>query len=473
VKYPENDFQTPNGDDDSDSSKPEFHSTDPSTLSFISNDGAEAIFRSLRIGQEDVDAEGASDASNGQYKRRPFKYDHPWWHLGWTDGRLGEPREINEALLRAHYRAQWLERVEFLSSRLAHNRAQIPRLQDMLDRIRSKLKLAQNRFEGMWEKRFHAYYEFSYLLAAVYVVIATILFLSDVPLTLKLVARGFDLKTQVIDPTTQEVVLSVDDLIRRPTAVFSYLWEPLVLALGIALAGVFIKFFLDEVIFREKVDDARKVRITLWVILMVFLLTITTLGLFRAHIQRDLQESDFQIHEKSIEASLRTQGLNEDEIKKSVESLVRPREESTLATVTFIALTVTLPIIAGVCFSAGWRRFKNARHYREAKGELKRLENDQELVFKELTTVEAEIVSDEQRLAYEEQERSSSDPITELNLNLYRHGYYRGLNVPETIDHGSTLYSRSKRAVEKIIATRLQRRMWDDIDEKEKELVRQ
>jgi hypothetical protein len=419
----------------------------------------------LSIEFERSNEEGASDGSNGKYKREPVRYDYQLWNLGWTDGRLGQPIETNEAVLRSRVRLAWLRRARVAESRIANNKASANQLREALDKIQAKLELARRHFDELSQRRLNKYYESSYALAFVYLLVACVLFLSDVPLSLRLVAKGFDLKTQVLDPATNTVLISVDDLVKRPWQVFSNLWEPIVLALGIALAGVFIKFFLDELIFREDQEQKqpRKVKIVLWAILSIFLITLGLLGLFRAKVQSDLQESTFQLQKAALENRLRTQGLPQGQITDIAQSLRPPSQETGLAVGTFIALTVTLPLIGGVCFSAGWRRFKNARHFDEVKRDIRQLERKQDETLGTLNGAEGQVRTLEQWLTQLEQERKLGDPETEFYVNMYRHGYYRGINVPETIEAGEDLYTRSKRAVEKILAKKFQKRIWKDI----------
>jgi cell division septum initiation protein DivIVA len=123
---------------------------------------------------------------------------------------------------------------------------------------------------------------------------------------------------------------------------------------------------------------------------------------------------------------------------------------------------LTLPLIAGACFSAGWRHVKDTHRYRQLKKEIKKLEQKLESVSNSLHTAVSAIESAKTWLAFDEK---ASDPDAETlqELNLYRHGYLRGVNVPETIDHGLSLYERVQRSAQKIIAKKLKERIWSDV----------
>jgi hypothetical protein len=293
--------------------------------------------------------------------------------------------------------------------------------------------------------------------------VAIVLFLSDIPLTLKLVAKGFDLKTEVLDQWGQKAY-GVDELLVKTSSVVLQLWEPLALALGIALAGVFIKLFLDDVIFQETAEVRRKRIVALSVIAGFFLVTIFWLGLFRSEVQNTMSQGNLDNARAELEDKLRRQGLPPAEIQIQLAKL-QPKPESKTEKATFILLTVTLPLVAGACFSAGWRRLKDTQRYHQLRRELKKLEQRLETASSSLHSALADRESAQTwlKLNTENPKVDEVDAETQQELSLYRHGYFRGVNVPETIDHGLTLYDRVQRSAQKILAKRLKERIWLDV----------
>lgn len=431
---------------------------------FSSRKSADQLFTDLIIKNELFETEGSSDGSTASFRKRPSRYEHPLWSLGWTDGRLGQPSETNEALLLARGKLRRERRIQAMKAKLSLNQAKLPDLQARVTRVQELLTDAVAHYKSIVTDRAGRFHEFSYVLGVFYIVVAVLLFLSDIPLTLKLVAKGFDLKTEVKNDQTGAVAFGVDQLLVRSWDVVAQLWEPLALALGIALAGVFIKLFLDDVIFRDTSQVRKKRIVTLSVIGGIFVITIGVLGVFRSEVQNTMSQDNLDVVRAERADELRRQGLPEPEVQIQV-AKIKPRPESFTATATFILLTVTLPLVAGACFSAGWRRIKDTQRYHQLRRELKKLEQRLETASSSLHSAKADIETAETwlKLNTEDPKPDEVDPETQQELNLYRHGYFRGVNVPETIDHGLTLYDRVQRSAQKILAKRLKERIWSDV----------
>jgi hypothetical protein len=124
-----------------------------------------------------------------------------------------------------------------------------------------------------------------------------------------------------------------------------------------------------------------------------------------------------------------------------------------------------LPLVAGVCFSAGWRRVKDTHRYRQLRNEIKKLEEKLQAASASFHSALSDVESAKTwlKLNPEEPKADEVDPETLQELSLYRHGYFRGLNVPETIDHGLPLYDRIQRSAQKILAKKLKGRIWSDV----------
>lgn len=429
-----------------------------------SKDPAAQLFANLLIKNELFESDGSSDGSTESFRKRPARYEHPLWSLGWTDGRLGQPCQTNEDLLVARGRLRRETRIQAMKAKLSLNAAKLPDLESQVARVRDLLTDAMSHYGKIVNDRAGRFHEFSYVLGGFYILVAVVLFLSDIPLTLKLVAKGFDLRTEVKNARTGQLLYGVDELLVRFSDVVYQLWEPLALALGIALAGVFIKIFLDDVIFRETSEVRRKRIVTLSLIGVVFLGTIVVLGLFRSQVQNTMSQDNLEETRAALEQQLRAQGLPENEIKIRIDKL-QAKPESKTEILTFVLLTVTLPLVAGACFSAGWRRLKDTQRYHQLRREIKKLEQKLETASSSLHSAWSEVESAKTwlQLNVADPNVDEVDAETQQELSLYRHGYFRGLNVPETIDHGLTLYDRVQRSAQKILAKRLKERIWSDV----------
>jgi hypothetical protein len=431
---------------------------------FSKKDAADKTLINLLIKNELFESDGSSDASTGNFRKRPARYEHPLWSLGWTDGRLGQPRETNEALLLARGKLRRETRFQAMKAKLSLNEAKLPDLQLHVARVRELLGNATSHYINIVNERAGRFHEFSYVLGGFYIFVAILLFFSDIPLTLKLVAKGFDLKTEVTNPKTGQTIFGVDQLLVSTSSVVIQLWEPLSLALGIALAGVFIKIFLDDVIFREQAEVRRKRIVTLSLIGVIFLGTIVVLGLFRSQVQNTMSQENLEQARAVLEQQLHAQGLSDNDIKIQVAKL-QAKPESNIEIATFVLLTVTLPLVAGACFSAGWRRVKDTHRYHQLKREIKKLEQKLEAASASFHSALADVETAKTwlKLNVEAPVADEIDAETQQELSLYRHGYLRGMNVPETIDHGLPLYDRIQRSAQKILAKKIKERIWSDV----------
>lgn len=423
---------------------------------------AAAFLNELDIRREGALGDGVSDGSNGEFGRWPYGYGEPLWRLGWTDGRLGEPREKHENVIRGWCKLRGLREIELKEERIARVKGELNSLKEKCDRTDGQLTEAADQFNQISAEHSSRYSEFSYFVAGIYLLVSLILFLSDVPLTLKLVAKGFDLKTEVLDPVTKLPILGVDDLILQPRAVAYNLWQPLALALGIAVAGVFVKIFLDELIFNDA-KKPRKLTVTLCIVLGLFMLAILFLGIFRSTIQANLQSVAYKTGRDELKARLKSQKLTEVQISDAMGPDSPPKEEGLLSVTTFSALTFVLPIIAGVCFAIGWRRFKDARRYSSLRKRVRKLEETRDHDARKMNSLQAEVDVGEAWLTRQQTKDNSIDAETDWAISVFQHGYYRGITLPETLDHGATLFERVQKSAEKIFAERMRSTLWRSI----------
>src|SRR2546423_10848959 len=73
----------------------------------LPKNGNDGLTRLPTIHFEDQAVGDLSDHSSPKYHKPPSEYDEQVWHLGWTDGRYGQPPETNESVLRAEAKLKW------------------------------------------------------------------------------------------------------------------------------------------------------------------------------------------------------------------------------------------------------------------------------------------------------------------------------------------------------------------------------
>lgn len=377
-----------------------------------------------------------SDGNNRAFPRDPAKYRDDYWELGWTDGRLGQPLAEAEAAV------EWRTTVE-RNAKLADLRAQLATAKANVAAITARIgsspdlltKLREN-YEKLKLERLDDVSNTSLPLGILYTVVGFSLFIADLPLSLTLVAKALKIALRSGD-------VSVGQLFRNPIdVIFGPTWEAMFLAIGIAFSGVFIKFYLDEFVFKEQINGesdkssprrSRKTPILMTAFLFLFLTTTILLGVFRAY-NKWLDQNQPAIGYGFILESL-----------------------------TFIGLTLMFPVIGGVCFSAGWRRLEKAKQYYLMKWSLWRLETKCERLQNNLMRAQSDMARVEQSLNQEEL-GSTSEATRLLNLNLYKHGYLRGYTLPETLHTDLGLYQQARRVIEKFLAGNLRTRLWEDIN---------
>ncbi len=371
---------------------------------------------------------GPSDGNNKKYHRPPAHYDDSAWHLGWTDGRLGQPEEINSEVLLAQARVDRQEEIRKVRDEIAAARAGVEALKSRIDLAKAKLDYIQSHYEDLFKQRNDNSSGYSLVLAVVYVVTGVALFLADMPLSLQLVADGFKIPKWV--RLSNGTRLEVSAFFRDPWGVFSNLAEPLFLALGIALMGIIVKFFVDAVVLRDDEDPAppRRTIVGVSAAFVLFVCSTVVLGFFRA---------------EAFRASAVAGGPN----------------ASTLSyeTATFIMLTLVFPIAGGLCFSAGWKRFERAKHYYFTLMRLRRIETLYGNLVAECSSQAALLAARQQMLESDGGELASS--MADLRRNLYRHGYYRGRGVPETLDADTTLHGFCQRTLKRVLARKIRHKL--------------
>jgi hypothetical protein len=369
---------------------------------------------------------GASDGNNGKYHRPAARYDSGDWNVGWTDGRLGHSSDPTEKLILADAVAKRQGELRKARIEQATAQAKVLAFQNHLESLNERLKDLRTYYGILSQRRSLHSSESSLPLGLMYFVFGIFLFLADVPLSLTLVAEGFRIPIKYKIPELGRTVY-ISEIFSDPLLVLKHLWEAVLLALGIALIGIIVKFFVDAVVLRDDDDPPLSKRATVGLSLAFILFFVCTLclGQFRAAV-------------------------------RAAQPNAQPVTYENLA---FILLTLTFPIAGGLCFSAGWRRLERAKTYYLTSRRLARLEKQQRQVFSDFSGASESVKVLEETLG------AGGDGLAisqaELKKNVYLHGYFRGRNVPETRDAGETLYSLCEKTLNRVLARKVRRNLQD------------
>jgi hypothetical protein len=389
---------------------------------------------------EDTAGLDMSDSSNRRYHKPPSEYRHEIWHLGWTDGRHGQPSGDNVALITAQATLAWRERAAAADARIEETKAELRSLTGSLDRFRVRLNLITDQHLNLLRERSENPQSYSLSLWLIYSMVALVLIAADLPLSLKLVAMGYG-----VEPDSLGAV---------------------VLALGVALSGILIKYLLDSFVYGEEQEKKTWVfTVPLLLILLLFLGTTFVLGVYRANVEQQMNVDKLRIHRDSLQQDFdeNQDRATQDAIDR-LDSSIKQEESEGLAswrTFSFIALTLLFPIAGGICFSVGWRKLIRFLRFRSVSKALRRAESeykDEELRYER---VSGALESLEAKRKRENDAYQHGDAYGDMLVRLYMHGYERGRNVPETADAGAGLYDRCEKAVNKLLAGKLRAKYWD------------
>jgi hypothetical protein len=365
--------------------------------------------------------QGPSDGNDGTYGHPPVSFDTSVWELGWTDGRLNHGTPQSQAYFRAL--GEWVDRREQANSRKILNQiaTEVGALEVSEHEASNELAEASVNFKEVAELRRQRPSQFSFVGGTINIVVALLLLLADIPLSL-LVAAGFGVKIQ--DP---EQNIKFDMLFYDFPVFIKTFWEAALLCAGIAVLGLFFKILAEDLL-----DEALKggwrewlVRGLNWLTGAVMIATIFYLGKFRFDIML-----------------LERQGSSDDYLEK-LQRYGLP---------SFVLLTMILPAIGGISFAIGMRKISNIGRYRE----LKRLRGELLARISNIRSRKEELSGERAALgdgaSGNERQRSIGAILYDIWENMYKHGYERGNNVPQTVAAGSSLYGRCETILQKILS---------------------
>jgi hypothetical protein len=375
--------------------------------------------------------------------------DEQLWTLGWYDGHGGLPQHELRPAIEAEGR--------ILLERLTHEQALVVARQTAVSRqseessanLKRRLTSITEELEQLEARRSEKSQAFSLPIGLVFVFVATLLFLADIPLSLRLVARGFDLKTE-------SGALNVDMLLIQPVTIFVLFWEPILLALGIAFSGLFVKFFYDEVLPQWTKQLEHVERYAMLGMFILFLATIICLGWFRAEIQRELTtDSARRIQQQmGVTTEMSTQ-------VPAQSSPTEPVSGGLLAKATFILLTLTFPLTGAVCFSAGMKQISNYWRLRSLRRLVERISLESEKAIGRWHEAQAMLKSDEEWLAFLRADKSR-EAVSDLRQALYAHGYQRGKGATEPLFDEKGLYGQAASVAKWNLVEKARRNFWKE-----------
>jgi len=281
-------------------------------------------------------------------------------------------------------------------------------------RMAGVAKNADETHEELDRDRLKSPTSYSWPLGVFYCIVALILWIADLPLSL-LAADGLGIRTDY--RALQDLTVIRDQ--------WQTMWEPLAFAIGIAALALFFKFVADF-FFKPQYLARWWVRGIAAVLLMGVLFMVGGNLFLLARLRtgvRTLQEM-----QRQSASGVPTPGLDQQR---------RTMEEQ--ANLSFVLLTLTLPLIGGICASAGWSRMQNAHRLSTLSADRIRFRKEADETAETDSTAQAELKRLKTAL---ESTETSGDNAAVAAYALYLDGYRQGFAVPETLHNGRHMHER-------------------------------
>lgn len=249
---------------------------------------------------------------------------------------------------------------------------------------------------------------------------ALVLILSDIPLSLQLVAKGLRIPSEarlVSEPDKPELyvrrpsvlsrreqqtwadasekgeVISAGDLLRKPRVVSALFWDVYLLGLGVAFLGLALKPILDILL-----DGDKQSRLALWlsgIVLALFLSSTVVLGFFRSAVIHEELAAPFdeklgELNSRMAAEKAKPPGdRNESEmiLLQSEADDLNGRKQQALgswwSTAAFILLTLALPLFGAVSFYYGCRKLDHTSVLKRLRQQLVTLESKRDEAWRQ------------------------------------------------------------------------------------------
>jgi len=426
----------------------------------------------LTISAKDEREEISITEGSKRYSRAPSEYDHPMWRLGWTDGRAGQTSEVNEKLIEAQAVIEWARKLEAAERHVADAEATLNNLTQKREGLSQQQAVVETRLDEVEEERREHYGDFSRKQGWAYFIFGSFVLAADIPLSLRLVAAGFGVKT-----TSEETGVRAQDIFSEHFfEVVRDFWDAILLALGIAFTSILVKYFFDTVVFRGRVEGAETSSTVIrasHLAMMLFVLATISLGFLRFQIQPqvDKYETDRKVYiakQQAIEKVYKQilpdyagQADFEQAAWRDAADIVNARPQppqppdfkSWWGLPTFILLTLLFPVVSGICFSVGGKKFRNAFLHRSLVEKKEQLEEKMRVLAPLMSERHGELAAARTALATGQSHEIREHLLQRLRY-LYLHGYERGAkNVPHTseVQEGS-VYQLSYKYFQKLLS---------------------
>ncbi|PYQ29618.1 MAG: hypothetical protein DMF56_11685 [Acidobacteria bacterium] len=369
-----------------------------------------------------IDSNERYDHSSGE--PLPMTYGEVEYRRGWTDGRLGVrvPHTYEVYQFRAR---RWCDEHRLaIEQKVERARAERNFAQARAQRAEGEVSRIYVHFVDVDTERLGSPSSYSVLLGIVYCFVALLLWIADLPLSL-LAADGLDIRTNYAQ---------IADL----TSLFQgwkSMWEPLAFSIGIAVLGLFFKFVADF-FFKPKLQR----HVWMRVLSTILLIGLITLVIWNLYSLAQLRTGIKSLHEAQRAAAASGTPLN-------VTALTEKMQKE--AARSFILLTLTLPIIGGICASVGWSRIESVVRYRTLKSTWEKSQMAADELNHESLAADANLRSLENDAKAARQ--VPAEDVAAAAEYLYEQGFTRGRLVPETIHNGRRLHERAQFAVKRLL----------------------
>jgi Mor family transcriptional regulator len=403
------------------------------------------------------------------------------WGLGYEDGSIGQ-RQMTREFFRAQAEQVRDQYLYFLKGKSIPAQTQAEELKERFNRTSEVLEQAQDYRNDSITRRQLYPRQYSHSLAFIYILVAGLLLLADIPLALMVTQLIFDL-------APPDKYHDITYLLYRPTddvcnGLFSHFWKVVtgnwqvtIMTVGVALCAIYFKIFYDDSMgysvdksirqFRllslhnqfknaskeEVKKEEKKIRYLYYIrvgvkflILIFTLFTIIHLGRVRAAAE-SLQDAFTYQSSTTVEP-----GAEVTTVLPAVDDTIIKRKEelNDLKKWMFIWLTILLPLIAGICFSLGMGNVHNRQESRYAeKLYWKKVDEHTKALA---AHKEAQMHASTYESFIAKCESDSFVQNYEISFyHCYLHGYQRGVVSP---DKDRDLYERALKFRDRLVATK-------------------
>jgi len=318
---------------------------------------------------------------------------------GVKDKNIGSSSKVRASFIVEHSRSILAGRIQGLESEFKLKTTQI-------EEIAEKIKEEKDFNDEINELNRTEHRNFSYWICVFYIIIGFFMMIADFPISLGISKYFIELPIESLDA-------SFLDKIKNP--------EILLFSLGITLLSIYYKILYDEYInispfrrrFRkEQLDKLGQLGDRFY----AFLRLSIKLGILVAviYLLYHIGEMRNALNPLSITPS------------DSIKSFVTEQQVFYFKLVSFIGVTILLPLLSGICLSVGFTVGSNRGNLKESNNRLRRLEESKRNIEVEKTKTETtKDMLECLRKEWDHKEIKLAD-LQQLFVNAYYQGYRQG-----------------------------------------------